>query len=360
MDDDTDLRFVLVANTKHKELLKTQEYLQGKAYIIDRKGWPSANRLTSTYIDQLNNYRTILLNGNHESLEAFACEKQATLFSDLDKWAVFNVSVRISRTGTTDIKFDEASLLYPASPHLGQPLLIKKLASQIFFFLKDVGHHHQHHDNRTDTIVDLQPATGPINQDIKWRVDTLYNIYRRVIYYKRQSDRATFNDCLGLIAYSQAFRKISEEELEKELIKQLPAYYSEQVIQSIEATQSKIERSLDEERNHADKVSNILLASVGLIIGYVGLMQFTGPRTEKYAPILDRILKFLLQHPIYSVTIYLVLLILAPWIWTKRKIFGVSDNFFRLFSWMRKTKLLLLLFSIGLFLWASIFLIYYF
>jgi hypothetical protein len=38
MDDDTDLRFVLIANTKHKELLKTQEYLQGKAYIIDRKG----------------------------------------------------------------------------------------------------------------------------------------------------------------------------------------------------------------------------------------------------------------------------------------------------------------------------------
>jgi hypothetical protein len=187
--------------------------------------------------------------------------------------------VRISRTGTTDLRYFKAYDLptyFPNLPAEEREGSIAIISAQMFFFLKDLAHKHQHHDQKTDTVTDLYPISALKEADFEWRIATLYGIYRKVIEYKRNSKVSQFNDCLGLIAYSETFRKISQQELGKKWAKRMPYYYTEELSQSIMATQSKIERQLSQSRTNSDSRRNFFIAGLGLVISYLGLLQLAG------------------------------------------------------------------------------------
>jgi hypothetical protein len=124
-------------------------------------------------------------------------------------------------------------------------------------------------------------------------------MYRKIIEYKRSPNRNSFDDCLGLLAYADSFRRICGRELGEEKAKKLPEYYSEEISKSVMATQSKTERQIEEQRYQADTKRNLLIAVFGIMIAYISLMQFAPPKISSSAtsPYLGEILKVLLADP---------------------------------------------------------------
>ena len=238
--------FVLIARTVDDELLK-QTKLVGNAYIFPKSNWKNHSKTVEKFQRHLNDFRDIRHEDPDSSLKAYAEQQWGEIQEFLNARAIFHVSLEILRTGTTSLSYDRA-LITPAAPSdlTRKKQLPRALSAQIFYFLKDIGHHHQHHDRHTDTVTDLYPFLNTSESDLKWRADTLYSMYRKIIEYKRQPESLNFNDCLGLLAYSETFRKITSKEITcSKMRKVLPDYYSASVSKSILAAQSKIERRIE-------------------------------------------------------------------------------------------------------------------
>jgi hypothetical protein len=303
--------FVFIANTIQGKV-RNQEYLIGKSFIFsDNRAWSSIEKMLRSYQNDMRSFRTNSHAGVDPDLTSFIRNREGALIVSLESSAEFSADVCICRTGTVDLKADLAILDKSGTPNLPSEHLLKNarlrtISAQIFFFLKDIGHTHQHHDSSTDTITDIHSFDGTPQGDLSWRCNTLYNIYRKVIEYKRNPHASTFNDCLGLIAYADTFRGICEEELgihkqQPPLKSGLPVYYSNQIEQSISATQEKHERILLENRYRADIVRNFIIAIVGVIISYLGLMQFAEIDKIKASPWLVSILHLIIISPQYVI-----------------------------------------------------------
>lgn len=82
---------------------------------------------------------------------------------------------------------------------------VQHVASEAFFFLKDFFHAHQHHNPRTDTIVDLYEHDGVDGVD--WINETLRGLYRKVLDFKRMGDNDSYSSALGVIQYVKTFKR---------------------------------------------------------------------------------------------------------------------------------------------------------
>src|SRR5205085_1594541 len=87
----------------------------------------------------------------------------------LQKLAGFHAKFELLRTGEIEITHDVAgrtspqSLTPPTGPRGNR--FIHSICAQLYFFLKDICHRHQHHHPTTDTIIDLYRA----DDDVEWR-----------------------------------------------------------------------------------------------------------------------------------------------------------------------------------------------
>jgi hypothetical protein len=147
------------------------------------------------------------------------------------------------------------------------------LAAQLFFFLRDIGHRHQHHDPNTDTIVDLYESTD--QDDFYWKLRTLYALYRKIIVFKRVRERALYASSLGVLAYARTFRKIATANASEEEAARLPYFFDENVVASINAA------DMDEERRQSHRLASqgivreMTLAALAILIAAIGVFQVT-------------------------------------------------------------------------------------
>jgi hypothetical protein len=291
------ITFCFVAKTKDEDS-DAQKYLEGYCYMFRPSRWSKIERRITCYQYLLNSARASFEHDPSVSLSSLVGQNVSYLHNQLVSESDFVCHARISRTGTTELTLNITTCLAPNQSEPISPAKALNLAAQCFYFLKDIGHHHQHHNRHTDTITSIHVISDRL-EDVKWRTATLYNMYRKVIDYKRHPKNLNFNDCLGLLAYAEAFNKISREELpDKNKRGHLPKYYYRQVSESIRATQSKIERKIEEENSDADKRLNYLVAAFGLIIAYLGLMQFSSSKLDEPTnPYLIDAVGFMLAHP---------------------------------------------------------------
>ncbi|UWR37700.1 hypothetical protein [Sulfitobacter sp. W074] len=86
-----------------------------------------------------------------------------------------------------------------------EPEVEKRIASQVFFFLRDIAHRHQHHAPTSDTILDVTPVTEGVEA---WKRETVYSLYRWVIHRKRDQSLSELMNCKGVLAYAKAFEEV--------------------------------------------------------------------------------------------------------------------------------------------------------
>lgn len=81
------------------------------------------------------------------------------------------------------------------------------LANQVFFFLKDITHVHQHHDSSHDAITELTIIRD--NSDNKdWVRQTQKALFQAIIRYKRFRNEKALLRSSGILAYLKSFQEL--------------------------------------------------------------------------------------------------------------------------------------------------------
>lgn len=294
--------YLFLAKTADGDSFK-QQFLIGRTFIFSLKsGWKSV----LPHIADLQAHLASFQDHAHPSLEDHMVE----LFDNANfmskRYCLFYSDISIGRNGTTDVKVEwpqQVAANAPLCPSSGRlkEKFVHQLAAQTFFFLKDLGHRHQHHNPYTDTIVDLHSADV---RDVDWRLSTLYSIYRKIIHYKRHPDKETFNDCMGLVAYAESFHEICTEDLPPTRREFMPKYYSKNMIESIKSTQAKLERKATNSQRRLDIVRNTIISITSLFVGFIGLIRLSNyqpkePPSQAYLFLLHNFL----HRPIPSLTV---------------------------------------------------------
>jgi len=308
--------FAFLAHTESKpdDPLYT---LSGRAFIFaDPSRWKI--EVSPKLIQFQDHLRDFQYHKDHDDLERFARQQYADALELCTKTCSYFIDAKIRRNGVTEILIP-AQVELPASAtklpsdERKKARTVRLLASQLFFFLKDLGHRHQHHDPSTDQIVSIHETTSP--NDIRWRNLTLYSIYRKVIEIKRDPHAATFSNSLGLVAYAEAFSKILREDLDiEEGDKRIPAYYSDAMKDSINSTQDKSERDAAKKTRAWDIVRTTVISLTGLLISYVGLLRLAkNVETDDVhpSPMMLELLKWLLNYPLQTGVVLALLVCIA-------------------------------------------------
>lgn len=269
--------FIYVALCKAIALSdRPQEALVGNVFIVQRKiAWSEARQIVDSLHRHLAYYSE---REGHGPLGQYVEREWENCLRELERMCSFSVKVEICRSGRTTIEVADVDLERTDRPSLGDSVpakerLAHRLAAQIFYFLRDIGHHHQHHDPSTDTIVDLVRFDG--TDDFGWREQVLYNIYRTIIQYKRNPQNKEFHACLGLLAYASTFQAVSKLELGESVARQLPFFHDIGLERSLQSSQAVNQLASERTSQRNAVLQNIILWVVGIVISVIGLLQVT-------------------------------------------------------------------------------------
>jgi hypothetical protein len=301
--------FILLAKTDDTT---DQFTLSGECFIFhDIDAWEHV------VLPDFQRHQDFLRRYNHatqQHLISYASHSHNRILDICRSHASFIATLSLSRRGTITVSANVPNTVSLSAPRLPEDpqrreQIIHSLAAQIYVFIKNISHHHQHHDPTTDIIIDLHTLSA--NDDLSWRLDTLYAMYRTVIEYKRIPHSSSFNDCTGIISYANTFTDLCIEELGAESAKILPKYYGANTIESIKATQARIERELLIKRRRQDTIRNTLLAILSITLSFTGLLRLTRITIDvKPDPLLIALVTWTISHATYAVAGF-VLLIMA-------------------------------------------------
>jgi hypothetical protein len=111
----------------------------------------------------------------------------------------------LMRTGEVRLWYDEAVPMLSEDNHY-------VVAKQAYFFIKDMVHHHVHHDPTDDQITPLVrfDTSGPESRKLDeedWRRRTMWNISRMAEKQVHRDRLDTLRASLGVLAFADAFQK---------------------------------------------------------------------------------------------------------------------------------------------------------
>ncbi len=142
------------------------------------------------------------------------------------------------------------------------------VASQMFFFIRDMCHNHQHHTPTSDTIIDVVPKS---DGEDAWRRETLYSLNRWIIQRKRTKSILAYMDAKGVLAYARAFTELHC--LKSEDGEQFPKFLWNETSDSLDAGLAKAKYGREEKERISTVVFNRILPVV--VVFFLLLGTFT-------------------------------------------------------------------------------------
>lgn len=116
------------------------------------------------------------------------------------------------------------------------------LASQVYFFVRDLAHKHQHHSDTSDTILDVVPGS---EFSAEWKRQTLYALFRWIIHRKRERNIINYLRAKGVLAYAQAFKSMHIKAPDLEAPDAVPNYLDDPLLKSLDAAQGALKNIED-------------------------------------------------------------------------------------------------------------------
>jgi hypothetical protein len=161
------------------------------------------------------------------------------------------------------------------------------VASQSFYFIKDLAHRHSHHHRRTDTICDLyfyhergwpsEEGEGHRASPLEdWRNLSLYSIYRVIIGLKRDFPNKAFERGDGLLAYAESFRRICDARAAKADKPDFPETHVHEVRQSIAAANREYEQRISYASHKQTLILNFLIGCLIILSTSIAIMRGSG------------------------------------------------------------------------------------
>lgn len=148
-------------------------------------------------------------------------------------------------------------------------------SAQLFFFLKDISHVHQHHHARTDTIIDLH-VNDPGQ---KWRHNIIRSLYRKILRFKRAPTEQSCLASLGVLSYLRSFIDVVKKEglgEDADGIKHL-FLNNDNIDKSINVALSKIQAKQNRKTQFWNNLRTVMLGIIGFLISIIGLTSLIEP-----------------------------------------------------------------------------------
>lgn len=366
LNHEPDYWFVCLASSGNNPA-SSSDSLEGKIFIFDNKlRWQKVNTF-------LKNKVNLLENASNDDLNIIFKEIITESNERLLNQSISACDFVLKRNGITELRISQ-EILEKTSPEAPKTSVnsndefdnIKNRCAQMFFFLKDLTHIHQHHASSMDTLVTVYPITD--NKDCRWKSETLRVLQRKILEYKRLISRdsnggahSIRDSALGTLSYMKSFIKICEDEDNK---KPEPLWNIEFLESSILAAQESQKNKLQAQIRAGDISQSWFLALLSLIFSFVGLGALIGTFSTKeeieqinFHWIYTDIITFALEKPIAVLTFLtfcvLSIYIKANFVNIKRN--STIRNFIRALQvFKQKTSVILIFALCGL----NIFMVY--
>lgn len=280
------LEFVCIAKTEDLPD-DPQAKLVGRIFIIDYKmRW--RRDVKNTIVACRDRLRSYTFNPETPSIKSFYESDHLNAQKICSQYCLFQASFVLERNGIVEFHVNEQmeraenAPILPTDPD--EALHIRHiLTAQLFYFLRDIGHRHRHHDASTDTIVDLYEVNEPRNE-MTWRRSTLFSIYRRIIANKRLDDVETHFRSLGLLAYAKAFKHIWRE-TRSDKTNELPTFYDDALEESVRASELDMEAKANARTHAAGALRNWTISILSLFLSTAALLEIAPERfTDTFHP----------------------------------------------------------------------------
>jgi hypothetical protein len=176
-------------------------------------------------------------------------------------WGYWKTSVSIARSG--EVCIDTG--LISDNPQSRENDSV--IAEQVYYFLKDLFHNHQHHDANSDSIITVS-AINEKNPDA-WIDSVHHSLFRAIIRYKRYQTERQISKSLGILAYTKAFEKTFKNTAR---IKNFETNY---LRDSLIVAQDDARRKRDIRTSFAESVKNSFFAFFAFLISLSILLRFS-------------------------------------------------------------------------------------
>ena len=209
--------------------------------------------------------------------------KHLELIKKLEELSSFSMHFQLDRDGESTLLLPNLDTLPAHAPHFpkepsARERILDRVSSQLFFFLRDLAHIHQHHNASTDTIVDLYPCRD--EDDYTWRCETLRCLYRKMLEYKRTRHSGIFGESLGVLAYAQSFEASSNTKIETAKMVPFktvrPVIFKQFLVDSIKANEQKFDKQTQRRTQSSESFRNATVSVLTILFALVGLLQLSG------------------------------------------------------------------------------------
>jgi uncharacterized membrane protein len=192
--------------------------------------------------------------------------------------------VRISRSGECSIK-TQTDTIDPkerSRDHL--------IADQMYFFIKDIAHRHQHHHPEHDALTRLSLAAS--EDDKQWVFDTQQTLYRQIIRFKRYRTKVSLYQASGILAYTRAFERSFDD------VSGLKKYYTDELEKSLEVARSELESESAVRIGFQTSFLTILFGILGLFVSAGFISRPSRTSVEEINPIVVQMGNLIASSPL--------------------------------------------------------------
>ncbi|MBU5635484.1 hypothetical protein KOM00_01925 [Geomonas sp. Red69] len=209
----------LCVGTSSDDPLCLDDTLRGRLFLFEfADDWKQdAKPMVDDAMQVLRQYPGYSVARTGSTLGNYFQGRYQDLLDNIPASCAFFVDFELERTGVVTLTMPDSieHQISKSAPRLptdqyDRSHMERIVCSQLFFFLKDICHNHQHHDPKSDTLVDIHEVNG---DEKKWRSNVLRFLYRKVIECKRDFRPASYNSSLGVLIYAKSFRGISMREI---------------------------------------------------------------------------------------------------------------------------------------------------
>lgn len=209
-------------------------------------------------INKLNNFDSPFVS---ESIDDFYSEINKKHFNDIEKYSIFNACFRLDRDGIIEIDTEADT----------DKELEHTICAQLFFFIKDISHRHQHHHPKTDTILDIY------NKDNShWQDEVLRALYKRVLDFKRSRNEWVYSSALGVLSYIKAFKKVcGERDIKITVVRD-----DNDLSESIEIAQNELRHITSQKVGFRNAFITTMIALIGAMLMLSSLGTIANPAVQ--------------------------------------------------------------------------------
>ena len=229
----------------------------------------------------------------------------------LRQWADFSCEFTLPKTGIATLTAPNAWRWQNPTPNTQEKSEERYIVcSQLFYFLKDLGHRHQHHSPRTDTICDLYPK----GDGAHWKFATFRRIYLKITDYEWRKSEEVYFSTLGILSYLRSFYDITKKDLKTYDLVDKSIVPLANIELSTKASQKTMNKSLQQEAARAETSRNWTVGVLGLLLSFLSLSQIIKSgvvSASDASPWLIVMDKAFLGHPEYFFIVILALVVVG-------------------------------------------------